>query len=102
MDNICRVLHWNTQGISTAKQDEPTMLAFQETFLANDCQIKLKGYHGVTKQGTFNRRYHGGVVIYIHESCPFQENYDTELQLRLPLCISPAARRYAGENWLKL
>ena len=74
MDNSsCRVLQWNKQGISTAKQDiqklieifEPTVLALQETILANDCQIKLRGYHGVAKQGTYNRRYHGGVV-HIH------------------------------------
>ena len=65
-NNSCRVLQWNTQGVSTAKQDiqklikifELTILAFQETFLANDCQIELKGYNGVAKQGTFNRRYH--------------------------------------------
>ena len=79
--DVHRVLQWNTQGISTAKEDilklietfTPTVLSFQEIFLANDFHFKLKGYHALAKQGTFNRRYHGGVIVYIPESCPYQE-----------------------------
>ena len=77
-NNSYRILQWNTQGI-TAKQDililkemfESSIVVFQETFLANEYQIKLRNYQGIAKQGTFNRRHHGGVITYIHESFPF-------------------------------
>ena len=48
-------------------------MTFQETHLANDCNIVLKPYNCISKQGAFNRRQHGGVAIYLHDSCPFQE-----------------------------
>ena len=75
------ILQWNTRGVTTAKQDilklidrfHPTVLGFQETMLANECKIKLKGYQGIVKQGRFNQRQHGGVALYIHESCPHKE-----------------------------
>lgn len=34
--------------------------------------IKIPGYHGLCKQGHYNRRFHGGVAIYAHTSCPFE------------------------------
>ena len=45
----------------------------KKTFLANDYQIKLKGYNAIIKQGTFNRLYHGGVALYVHEECSMEE-----------------------------
>ena len=75
-----RIIQWNTQGISTARPDilkliesyQPIIMAFQETHLANDCNIKLKPYNCISKQETFNRRQHGGIVIYIHDSCLYR------------------------------
>ena len=46
---------------------------FQETYLANNCHITLKLYNCISKQGTYNRRYHGGVALFVHESCPYEE-----------------------------
>ena len=61
---------------------QPIIMAFQETHLANDCNIKLKPYNCISKQGTFNRSHHGGVVMYIHDSCPYQEiKIDTQYQI---------------------
>ena len=61
---------------------QPIIMAFQETHLANDCNIKLKPYNCISKQGTFNRRQHGGVVMYIYDSCPYQEiKIDTQYQI---------------------
>ena len=48
----------------------------------NDCNIKLKSYNCTSKQGIFNRRQHGGAVIYIHDSCPYQKiEIDTQYQI---------------------
>ena len=100
--NVSKILQWNTQGITTAKQDilkliqlfEPIVLSFQETFLANDYQIKLKRYNAIVKQGTFNRRYHGGVALYVHEECPMEE---VEVQSQYQVV---AARVGLGNNTL--
>ena len=75
------ILEWNTRGVTTAKQDifklidsfHPTVLGFQETMLANKCKIKLKGYQRIVKQDRFNQMQHGGVALYIHESCPHKK-----------------------------
>ena len=37
--------------------------------------LKLKylaGYNGICKQGHYNNRFHGGVAIYTHSSCPIE------------------------------
>ena len=77
MDSI---IQWNTRGINSAKQDllkliednKPSAIAIQETFLGNDFIIKIPGYIGICKQGHYNQRFHGGVAIYIHASCPYE------------------------------
>ena len=77
MDSI---LQWNLQGMSSSKEDilklvhdnTPSILAFQETFYGNNFMAKIPNFHGLCKQGHFNQRYHGGVALYIHSSCPYQ------------------------------
>ena len=74
------ILQWNTRGISSAKSDllsiielhQPSIIAIQETFLGNNFMIKIPGFNGLCKQGHFNLRFHGGVALYIHQSCPFE------------------------------
>ena len=78
IDNYIKILQWNVQGITTSKEDilsiveeyQPLIMAFQETFLANEFSINIKGYNNICKQGNFNRRFHGGVAIYVHDSIP--------------------------------
>ena len=62
------VVQWTVQGSSTSKQDliklievySPIAIGFQETYLAGDeYQIKLNGYHAVSKQGMYNRMGYG-------------------------------------------
>ena len=76
------VIQWNVQGSSTFKQYliklielySPIVIATQETYLAiDDYQIKLNGYHAVSKQGTYNQRWYEGVALYIYSTCPFQD-----------------------------
>ena len=75
------VVQWTSQGISTAKQDilkfieiyQSIIMGFQETYLANDCHITLKPYNCISKQGTYNRRYHEEAALFVHESCPCKE-----------------------------
>ena len=63
-DRTAAIIQWNDEGILTSKQDiiklielyYPLVLCFQETYLANDCHIKLNSYNAISKQGTFNRR----------------------------------------------
>ena len=74
------IIQWNIQGISSHKDDllhlisiyRPMVIAIQETFLGNDFMVRVNNYNGLCKQGHYNRRYHGGVAIYIHDTCPFQ------------------------------
>ena len=78
MDNI---LQWNVRGVTSAKQDllkliethKFSVIAMQETFLGNDVMVKLPGYSGICRQGHYNHRFHGGVALYVHTSCPFQQ-----------------------------
>ena len=39
-------------------------------FSCDDFAIKVKGFNSYNRQGSFNRRYHGGIATYIHESIP--------------------------------
>ena len=76
-----RILQWNAQGISTSKEDllkliseyEPRVVAIQEKFLAGDVKVKLEGFNCYSKQGSFIRRYHGGIATYLHNSISAQE-----------------------------
>ena len=77
MGEMVKILQWNAQGVSTSKKDllktiekhEPGIIEIQETFLAN-FTVKVKRYSSYCKQGNVNRRYHGGVATYVHESIP--------------------------------
>jgi len=91
-DNIpsCNVLQWNVQGITTSKEDilklidehKPLVISVQETFLANECSVKLSNYSHMSKQGHYNHRFHGGVALYVHESCPYTAlSIDSVLQV---------------------
>lgn len=74
-------LQWNLQGMSSSKEDllkiiddhKPSVIALQETYFGNDFMINLRGYQGICKQGHFNKRFFGGVALYIHQSCPFRK-----------------------------
>ena len=88
MGSLEMLIQWNTQGILTSKpnlleiDNKPIVIAVQKTFLANDVMIKLSNYNVITKQGHFNRRYHGGVALFIHSVCPFnQVNINSDLQI---------------------
>ena len=78
MGEMVKILQWTAQGVSTSKKDlrkmiekhEPGIISIQETFLADDFTVKIKGNNSYYKQGNFNRRYHGGVATYVHESIP--------------------------------
>ena len=49
--------------------------------LQKDTTFKLNNYTGILIEGLFNRRSHGGVGIYLHESVPFKEiNLTSPLQ----------------------
>ena len=99
MNNSESIIQWNTQGISTSKQDilklieqhKPAVLAIQETQLGNDFMIRLPAYNGLCKQGNYNRRFHGGVAMYIHSNIPFMEvKIDTNYQiLAVTLSLGP-------------
>ena len=74
-------LQWNTQFISTSKEEivnlinayKPSVISIQETFLGNEYMLKFGGYNCIFKQGHYNNRYHGGVAIYTHSSLPVEE-----------------------------
>ena len=76
MTENVNIIQWNAQGLTTSKEDllkliedyEPTVIAIQETFLANNFSIPIKEYTPYCKQGSFNRRFHGGVATYVHNS----------------------------------
>ena len=76
-----RVIQWNLQGMGSAKEDlvklinvyKPAAIAVQETHYGADFMSKIKGYAGICKQGHFNQRFHGGVALYIHNSCHYRE-----------------------------
>lgn len=78
---------------------KPTILAVQETFYGNNFMVKIPGYNGICKQGHFNQRFHGGVAMYIHSSCayeeiPIQSEFQVvaaKVQLNGPRCITVAS-----------
>ena len=74
-------MQWNVQGLRTSKEDilylidtyNPLILALQETQCNDNYMISFSGYHCISKQGHWNRRQHGGVALYIDNSCPFEQ-----------------------------
>ena len=68
--------------IKSIHEYNPVVLALQETFYGNNYMAKLPGYNGICKQGHFNKRFQGGVAIYIHSSCTFSTlEIQSELQV---------------------
>ena len=57
--------------LKLVEEHNPAVLAFQETFHGNNFISKIKYYNGFCKQGHFNRRYQGGVSLYLHNSFPY-------------------------------
>ena len=84
------VIQWNSQGIMSKKDEllqlvndhQPMIIAIQETMLHQNNNFRLPNYSSVMKPGTFNRRSHGGVAIFVHESTPIYKiiNLQTPLQ----------------------
>ena len=91
-DNSClkdKIVQWNCQSVN-GKKDEllqlaaevrPMVLAVQETMLPKNHCFRLPSYSFHTKVVSFNRRHHGGVGLFIHESVPTQD----PIQLNNPL-----------------
>ena len=78
--DMFNILQWNAQRITTLKEDllkiiseqQPNVVAIRETILGGDVAVNISGYNSNSKQGNFNRRYHGGVATYVHESLPVE------------------------------
>ena len=90
MDTKNNIIQWNLRGMGSAKEEvmqlieahKPSVLALQETFYGNDFMSKINNYNGVCKQGHYNRRFQGGVALYIHSSLPYTSiDIQTELQI---------------------
>ena len=50
----------------------PDVLCIQETMISKQTNLNLNYYNVLFKEGHTNRRAHGGVVIFIHETSPYQ------------------------------
>ena len=83
------LIQWNIRGIKNKKkeiihlieQNKASVLALQETLMPENYLFKIPGYNLLCKEGTYNRRTHGGVALYIHSTIPFQKiNLSTNLQ----------------------
>lgn len=87
-NNEISILQWNCQGLNNKKDElsdliqrhNPLIIALQETMLGPSHEFKLPNYNCTKKSGHFNRRHHGGVAIYSHDTLPFQE-----VELNTPL-----------------
>ena len=68
------LMQWNMQGMGTSKEDiiklvenyKPLVIAGQETQCEDKFISDTSRYAGLCKQGHYNKKYHGGVVLYIH------------------------------------
>ena len=98
------------QGMGSAKEDiikligtyKPVVIAGQNTFYGDDFISNLAGYLGICKQGHFNRRYHGGVVLYINRACPYRMvNVEGDYQIvATQVNISPGTRVTIGSMYI--
>ena len=83
-----RILQWNLNGILNKKQEISTLLnqhkidiiALQETKMTSNYMYKFRNYNLYSVDGTFNRRQHGGVALYIRDNIP---QIETKLQTNL-------------------
>ena len=81
MDQTCKMIQCNVQGISRKKDeilklikdDTKMIVAIQETMLSAHKQFRISNYHDFNKTGHFNWRSHGGVLLFIHKSVPHAE-----------------------------
>ena len=73
------IIQWNIQGVKNKKSEiiqlmnqyKAGILALQETLMPVRFLHKIPGYSVIGKDGTHNRRNHGGVALYIHQDIPF-------------------------------
>lgn len=87
--NDIRLLQWNCQGCRNKKYDinnlietyKPSVVTLQETMLSANNPFNVSNYNCVRADGHFNRRAHGGVAVFVHESLPYLPvQLNTELQ----------------------
>jgi len=75
------ILQWNSQGVANKKDElsdmiksrKYTILAIQETMLSDNNRFRLPHFNCMRRPGHYNRRAHGGVAIFCHESVPATE-----------------------------
>ena len=75
------IIQWNAQGISNKKEElielintfNCSIVAIQETLLGSNSNFKIPKFSKLLKEGNFNRRYHGGVGLFIREDIPYEE-----------------------------
>ena len=83
------IVQWNARGIRNKKSEilqlisqyNVQVLALQETQMPKRYYYRIPKYNMLGKDGTLNRRNHGGVAIYIHQDIPYSEvNLTTDIQ----------------------
>ena len=75
------IIQWNIQGITNKKQEilqlinqfQASIVALQETMMPTEYLHKINNFQVYAKNGTQNRRTHGGVALYVHSSTPSVE-----------------------------
>ena len=74
MNFTTSVIQWNIRGIKNKKEEltqlmssyKASVVALQETLMPTEYLHKIAGYSVLGKDGTCNRKSHGGEVLYIH------------------------------------
>ena len=83
------IIQWNIRGMLNKKKEiihliqkcKASVVALQETQIPLNRMYKIPKFNSIAKIGTVNRRNHGGVALYIHESIPYSEvTISTQLQ----------------------
>lgn len=89
MDKQSYILQWNCQGYRSKREEilklihslNPLIVALQETMTGDYQKMALPNYNCERKSGHFNRRNHGGVALFVHETIPYRAiHLNTELQ----------------------
>ena len=68
--NICGIRNKKKELLHLANSHEASIIALQETLQQTKYLYKIPGYTVIGKDGTYNRRNHGGVALYIHQDVP--------------------------------